>query len=290
MNAPQLASAIHDYFNLAEIGSLCFTLGINKEDIAGDIVTEKAENLVAYCQRHNRMPDLISELKASRPTVPWVYDEPSTEQHIEIETKPTQNETNVLKYKEPPSSHLPQSKTTKRGTVFSEKPVVIGDPNSQAIAEIARYLMSGLHSQYNPNWFLSHREVMETSYTEISAVANHVELLVHRPEMAQDAAESCQQLSLQAMDLLQLLKQIGIGPNSPHPKRDLHNNLYLVDERAGKAAEQLKLLVDSFYAGSSPGNLPTEIRLQFQGLQASTEYTLRWLDRAIEQLDARTPQ
>ena len=58
-------------FNLAELNGLCFDLGIDFESLAGQTRPEKAQSLVAYCDRHNRMDELLARVRALRPHVEW---------------------------------------------------------------------------------------------------------------------------------------------------------------------------------------------------------------------------
>ena len=58
-------------FNLAELNGLCFDLGIDFESLAGQTRPEKAQSLVAYCDRHNRMDELLARAWALRPHIDW---------------------------------------------------------------------------------------------------------------------------------------------------------------------------------------------------------------------------
>ncbi|MCP5094108.1 MAG: hypothetical protein GY943_01000 [Chloroflexi bacterium] len=67
----ELAKSISQYFNLSEVRELCFNLIIEFENIEGTTLKIKSIEFVKYCQRHNRLPSLLKELKRIRPDVPW---------------------------------------------------------------------------------------------------------------------------------------------------------------------------------------------------------------------------
>ena len=67
INPQSLVKTIRSQFSVPEIRNLCFDLGIPHEEIAGDTVSEKARELVLYCQRRNRLPELaqrVTELRS----------------------------------------------------------------------------------------------------------------------------------------------------------------------------------------------------------------------------------
>jgi len=66
-----LHEEIDTYFNEAEIKSLCFTLDIDYEGLAGDSKSEKALEMVMLMGRHGRKPELIAECKRQRPKIDW---------------------------------------------------------------------------------------------------------------------------------------------------------------------------------------------------------------------------
>ena len=70
--------AIHDlliqHFSAEELRTLCFSLGIEYDDLPGSGRTDKARELVAYCQRHSRLPDLQKAVTQARPNVTWPTD------------------------------------------------------------------------------------------------------------------------------------------------------------------------------------------------------------------------
>jgi hypothetical protein len=77
--APQVASrpnplqtlvdVITRHFSEEEIQALCFELEVDYEDLRGDSKSAKARELVAYLDRHNRLPDLRALVGEKRPNV-----------------------------------------------------------------------------------------------------------------------------------------------------------------------------------------------------------------------------
>lgn len=63
----QLVEILTDYFNLGELRSLAFTLGIDYEDLEGGNKPGKALALVQYAQRHSRYADLVNAVRQARP-------------------------------------------------------------------------------------------------------------------------------------------------------------------------------------------------------------------------------
>lgn len=64
-----LRDLLHKHFNENELRDLCFNLHINYEDLAGQTRTDKARELVEYCERHGRLSDLWQQIKKLRPSV-----------------------------------------------------------------------------------------------------------------------------------------------------------------------------------------------------------------------------
>ncbi len=67
-----LRKALARHFNLGELSALCFDLGIDYEELAGATKTEKVTALLDYCERHGRLPALLTYLQAERPQIDWV--------------------------------------------------------------------------------------------------------------------------------------------------------------------------------------------------------------------------
>jgi hypothetical protein len=72
---PRLRRLIDQHFNLEELHDLCFDLGIEYENLPGRTKRGNCRELIAYCQRHGRIPSLLKELNRHRPGVPWEASE-----------------------------------------------------------------------------------------------------------------------------------------------------------------------------------------------------------------------
>lgn len=71
MNKQELCRLIWEKFDEGELSSLCKALGIDYEDLPGKTRKVKAEELVFFCDRHDRLIDLHDYLKKERPTYNW---------------------------------------------------------------------------------------------------------------------------------------------------------------------------------------------------------------------------
>jgi hypothetical protein len=58
-------------FDENELRTLCFDLGMDYESLPGSGKTDKARELVAYCERHNCIPELTRIGKQQRPDIDW---------------------------------------------------------------------------------------------------------------------------------------------------------------------------------------------------------------------------
>ncbi len=63
--------ALANRFNDEELRNLASDLGIDYDDLVGDIQDTKARSLVKFLYRRNRMEELLEEGKASRPDIEW---------------------------------------------------------------------------------------------------------------------------------------------------------------------------------------------------------------------------
>lgn len=78
MSGRNLLDDIKRSFNLNELKTLCFRLGIKSEDLAGDTLIDKARELIEHHERRKRLSALLNELKTERPEVDWsIYSEAS---------------------------------------------------------------------------------------------------------------------------------------------------------------------------------------------------------------------
>ena len=71
MSLPTLRDLLARHFNLDELRQLCFDLKIEHEDVPGDTRVAKAQSLVEYCLRHNRLPELGRRCRELRPKAAW---------------------------------------------------------------------------------------------------------------------------------------------------------------------------------------------------------------------------
>lgn len=66
-----LRDNLNTYFSVSELRSLCFDLGIDYENLAGDSKNVKVMELVQMMQRHGRLPELVDLVRQQRPHVSW---------------------------------------------------------------------------------------------------------------------------------------------------------------------------------------------------------------------------
>lgn len=76
MYAPDLdlvyvQKALVDGFSLSELRTLCVMVGVNPDEIAGDTLSARARELVIYCYRFGRLPDLLERSKELNPRLDW---------------------------------------------------------------------------------------------------------------------------------------------------------------------------------------------------------------------------
>jgi Effector-associated domain 7/GRAM domain len=67
----ELRKKIATHFSDDEIKTLCFDLGIEYENLAGDGREAKARELVIHCERTGRIPRLVDKCQELRPNVIW---------------------------------------------------------------------------------------------------------------------------------------------------------------------------------------------------------------------------
>lgn len=63
----ELRTILYERFNVSELRTLCFDLGIDYNDLAGDSKGDKTIELVAYFDRHNRLFELAENIRRLRP-------------------------------------------------------------------------------------------------------------------------------------------------------------------------------------------------------------------------------
>ncbi len=67
----QLRQQIAEHFNQEELKTLCFDLGLDYDDLGGQGKTANARELVAYCDRHHRIAELVAAVKQAKPDLSW---------------------------------------------------------------------------------------------------------------------------------------------------------------------------------------------------------------------------
>ena len=60
-----------EYFNLDDIQNLCWDLGIAYEEFGGGGISAKVRELLGYCVRNGRIPDLLDYCRQERAHVEW---------------------------------------------------------------------------------------------------------------------------------------------------------------------------------------------------------------------------
>lgn len=71
MNYPGLKDQIVESFNLSELQTLCFDLGIKFENLPGETLEDKAREIVDYCRRLDCTSELITYCQKKRPKIDW---------------------------------------------------------------------------------------------------------------------------------------------------------------------------------------------------------------------------
>lgn len=68
---PSLKTHLDKHFSLSELKTLCFSLGIDFDNIAGEEKGSKIENIILFMDRRDRLPELVQAASQQRPTVEW---------------------------------------------------------------------------------------------------------------------------------------------------------------------------------------------------------------------------
>jgi hypothetical protein len=66
-----LRQNIAEYFNLDELRTLCFDMGIKYENLAASTLDGMARELVAHCERAGKIRELVAKLRKLRSNVSW---------------------------------------------------------------------------------------------------------------------------------------------------------------------------------------------------------------------------
>lgn len=68
IDSKSLVETIRSQFNVPELQQLCFNLDIPYDDLPAKTHNGKVRELVLYCQRHGRLPELAQHVAEIRPT------------------------------------------------------------------------------------------------------------------------------------------------------------------------------------------------------------------------------
>lgn len=71
MSIKQLKQEISDRFNLSDLRTICFEMGIDFEEVGTGSKSEVITNLLTFCQRRDRLADLQAAFQGERPFVDW---------------------------------------------------------------------------------------------------------------------------------------------------------------------------------------------------------------------------
>lgn len=71
MSLPNLNDLLDRHFNLDELRRLCLDLSIEFENLSGETRMTKAQSLLEFCLRHDRLPELVERVEKARPNVEW---------------------------------------------------------------------------------------------------------------------------------------------------------------------------------------------------------------------------
>ncbi|MCP4424626.1 MAG: toll/interleukin-1 receptor domain-containing protein [Chloroflexi bacterium] len=67
----KLREKISRHFNTDELRTLCVDLGVNYDDLPGRNISGKARELVGFCARHGRLPEITALCRQKVPRVNW---------------------------------------------------------------------------------------------------------------------------------------------------------------------------------------------------------------------------
>lgn len=66
-----LRQKLAEHFSIDELRTLCFDIGIKHENLPADTLDGMARELVSYCERACRIPELVAQCRKLRPNVSW---------------------------------------------------------------------------------------------------------------------------------------------------------------------------------------------------------------------------
>jgi len=68
-----LRVTLGEVYNISELRVLCFDLGIDWDEIAGERKSERIADLLGYCERHKRLPDLMAKVNRDHNNILAAY-------------------------------------------------------------------------------------------------------------------------------------------------------------------------------------------------------------------------
>ena len=71
MQRAQIRETLDTFFDDGELRTLCFDLGIDYDNLPGDSKTDKARELVGYCERRGHVVALYEAIYKRRPNAFW---------------------------------------------------------------------------------------------------------------------------------------------------------------------------------------------------------------------------
>ncbi len=96
----QLFNAMANSFNLSELRTLCFKLGVNHEDLPGEnTIIDTTRELIVYVDRRNQLNALLALLQQERPAINWLslFQSPLNEKHTTPKQPLSPQENNVVR-------------------------------------------------------------------------------------------------------------------------------------------------------------------------------------------------
>lgn len=79
----KLRQAMIRHFDISELRAICFDLGVDDESLASTDKKTLVIELIKYCERTNRLADLVGECKKERPGID--FSNPNTEGNLKQE-------------------------------------------------------------------------------------------------------------------------------------------------------------------------------------------------------------
>ena len=70
-NRIRLRELMVRYFNKTELETLCFDLGIDKDNLPNATKPELAQEIILYCERHDKLDRLLDICRDQRPHAEW---------------------------------------------------------------------------------------------------------------------------------------------------------------------------------------------------------------------------